>query len=77
MLYYILIYIILLARGQKLLTALSLVRVEREPERLSRQAFEKFVRKIIYAQTRANYVTVRSLCALAMQQSLISHSLLF
>ena len=26
----------------------------------------KFVHKIIYAQTRANYVTIRSLCALAM-----------
>ena len=36
---------LLLARGQKLRNTLSLVRVEREPERRSRQAFEKFVKR--------------------------------
>ena len=45
----------LLTRGQNLRTALSLVRVERELE----------------GQTRANYVTIRSLCALAMPQAIV------
>ena len=48
--------IYLLARGQKLRTALSLVRVEREP------------RKAL--STRENYVTIRSLYALAMPHTL-------
>ena len=55
----------MLARGQKLRTALSLVQMEGEPERRSRQPFEN-LKKIIYSQTRANYVAIRSLFALAM-----------
>ena len=53
-------YILLLV-AKNCATALSLVRMEREPERRSRQACEK---KIIYSQTRANYATIRSLCAM-------------
>ena len=55
----------MLARGQKMRTALSLDRVERDPERRSIKAFE-ICENIIYSQTRANYVTSHFLCALAM-----------
>ena len=59
----------LFACGQKVRTALSLVRVEREPQKALSTGVRIVVHKIIYAQTRANYVTIRSLCALAMPQN--------